>query len=167
MGSWSRSFAFTASSWSGDAGAKACSADEARYLAARGRLGNVTRAREEARDRWAWPWLDRFQQDVRYALRGPPAFPRVFAVTVIITLGLGIGANAAMFGVIDRLMFRPVPYLKDPDRVHRVYIQSMNRDRLLTQGGGYEYTTYLDLKSIRRVRAICRFCQFDRGCRIG
>lgn len=127
-----------------DARGEGLPADEARYLAAR-RLGNVTRAREEARDRWAWPWLDRFQQDVRYALRGLRRSPG-FAATVIITLGLGIGANAAMFGVIDRLMFRPVSYLKDPDRVHRVYIQSMNRDRLLTQGGGYEYTTYLDLK---------------------
>jgi hypothetical protein len=112
---------------------------------ARRRLGNQTMIREEARDRWSWPWLDHFQQDVRYALRGLRRSPG-FAATVIITLGLGIGANAAMFGVIDRLMFRPLSYLKDPDRVHRVYLQYMNRDRLLTQGGGYEYTTYLDLE---------------------
>ena len=46
------------------------------------------------------------------------------ALTIVatLTLALGIGANAAMFGVVDRLLFRPPSYLKDPDRVHRVYL---------------------------------------------
>ena len=51
-----------------------------------------------------------------------------------------------MFGVIDRLMFRPFPYLRDPSRVHRVYLQSTFRGRVRTSGGGYEYATFLDLK---------------------
>ena len=117
--------------------------EEARYAASR-RLGNVVQAQEESRDRWTWPWLDHFQKDLRYALRGLRRSPG-FTVTVILTLGLGIGANAAMFGVIDRLMFRPFPYLKDPGTAHRVYLQWNDRERTRTESG-FEYTRYLDLR---------------------
>ena len=110
---------------------------------ARRRLGNQTVIREEARDRWSWPWLDHFQQDVRYALRGLRRSPG-FAATVILTLGLGIGANAAMFGVIDRLMFRPFPYLRDPSTVHRVYLYALDRGQERARSS-YEYTRFLDL----------------------
>ena len=60
-------------------------------------------------------------QNVRYALRGLRANPG-FTIAVVLTLGLGIGANAAMFGIIDRLMFRAPAYLHDPGRVNRVYV---------------------------------------------
>jgi putative ABC transport system permease protein len=116
--------------------------DEARYTARR-KLGNVVRAQEESRDRWSWPWLDHLLRDVRYALRGLRRSPG-FTATVVLTLGLGIGANAAMFGVIDRLMFRPYPYLRDPSRVHRVYLQSTDREQTRIFSG-FEYTRYLDL----------------------
>ena len=112
--------------------------------AARRQLGNETRIREESRDRWSIPWMDRLQQDVRYALRGIRRSPG-FAATVILTLGLGIGANAAMFGVVDRLMFRPYPFLRDPSSVHRVYLRFTDRGTLRTLSGT-EYTRYLDLK---------------------
>jgi len=111
---------------------------------AKHRLGNVTRVREESRDRWSIPWLDILQQDVRYALRGLRRSPG-FTITVVLTLGLGIGVNTAMFGMIDRLMFRPFPYLKDPSRVHRVYLQSTDRGRT-TIDSWMEYTRFLDLK---------------------
>ena len=92
-------------------------------LVARRQVGNVTGLRERSRDFWGFPAHRALLQDVRYALRGLCRSPG-FTATVIITLGLGIGANAAMFGVIDRLMFRPYPYLRDPDTVHRVYLQT-------------------------------------------
>jgi HAMP domain-containing protein len=112
---------------------------------ARRKLGSETRAREEARDRWSLPWLDHFQHDVRYAFRGLRRSPG-FAITVVATLGLGIGANAAMFGVIDRLMFRPYPYLRDPSSVDRVYLKTAgwNRDNVYTV---FPYTRYLDLET--------------------
>ena len=110
-----------------DARATGDDALEAHWVARR-RLGNVTRVREESRDRWSVPWLDHLQQDVRYAIRGLRRSPG-FALSAIITLGLGIGANAAMFGVIDRLMLRPHAYLRDAGRVHRVYLQYEQRDR--------------------------------------
>ena len=127
----------------GDAQAVGDDAEAARYSARR-RLGNVVRVREESRDRWSWPWLDRLQQDLRFAVRGLRRAPG-FSATVIVTLGLGIGANAAMFGIIDRLMFRPFPFLRDPAAVHRVYLQINDRgqSRNVTT---YEYTRFLDLK---------------------
>jgi putative ABC transport system permease protein len=114
------------------------------YFAARRRLGNVTLARENAREHWSLPWLDRFQQDVRYAVRGLRRSPG-FTATVVATLGLGIGANAAMFGAVDRLMFRPPPYLHDPAMVHRVYLQTTVRGRV-SANAVMPYTRYLDLR---------------------
>jgi predicted permease len=114
------------------------------HWASRRRLGNVTRVREESRERWSVPWLDHLQQDVRYAIRGLRRSPG-FALSAIVTLGLGIGANAAMFSVIDRLMLRPHAYLGDAGRVHRVYLQYNERDRAVTRES-IEYTRYLDLR---------------------
>jgi predicted permease len=88
--------------------------------------------------------LENIWQDVRYALRGLRRSP-AFAATVIATLGLGIGANAAMFDVVDRLMFRPLSYLRDPGSVRRIYWQSDNRGTTRTTQTTY-YTRYLDLR---------------------
>jgi putative ABC transport system permease protein len=128
-----------------DVVASGAATDDARW-AARRQLGNATAITEAARERWSIPSLDQLQQDVRYALRGLRRSP-AFTATVIVTLALGIGANAAMFGVVDRLMFRPYPFLQDPDAVHRIYLSSSNRrgeQHILF--GGMEYTRYLDLR---------------------
>ncbi|HTE47406.1 MAG TPA: ABC transporter permease, partial [Gemmatimonadaceae bacterium] len=132
--------------------------DNAAPYAAKRRLGNVTRAREEARDRWALPWLDHLQQDVRYAFRGLRRSPG-FTVAVVLTLGLGIGANAAMFGVVDRLMFRAYPYLRDPANVNRVYLRIGEAQRLL-QRETFPYTRYRDLANwTTSFSADAGFCQ--------
>ena len=89
-------------------------------------------------------WLDHLRQDLRYALRGLRRAPG-FTAAVILTLGLGIGANAAMFNVIDQLMFRPFAYLRDPATVHRVYLRLPGRDRLLS-AESFPYARYLDLE---------------------
>jgi putative ABC transport system permease protein len=88
-------------------------------------------------------FVETLVQNLRYALRGLRRAPG-FTAAVIITLGLGIGANAAMFGVVDRLMFRPFPYMRAPAQVHRVYIQTSGRGRVLTRSV-FPYTVYLDL----------------------
>jgi putative ABC transport system permease protein len=111
-------------------------------IAARRRLGNTTVLRESSRDAWGFPVFDSLIQDLRYAVRGLLHSPG-FAITVILTLGLGIGANAAMFAVIDRLMFRPFPYMRDPGSVHRVYVETN-----VTRRNTYStipYTRYVDL----------------------
>jgi predicted permease len=80
------------------------------------RLGNRTRIREEARDTWSVELLDRTAQDLRYALRGIRSRP-LFAVTVVITLALGIGANTAVFSLVNWLLIQPVPAVRDASRL--------------------------------------------------
>jgi len=111
--------------------------------ASRRRLGNTTRIREAARDQWSIPVLDHLQQDLRYAVRGLRRSPG-FVLTVVLTLGLGLGANAAVFSVVDQLMFRPLSYLRDPAQVRRIYWQWDERGVTTTRQPTY-YTRYLDL----------------------
>ena len=59
-------------------------------------------------------------QDLRYALRTLARSPAL-SLAAVLTLALGIGANAAMFGVVDRLFFRPPAHVIDPDHVARLY----------------------------------------------
>ena len=63
-------------------------------------------------------WLDTVSQDIRYALRGLRREP-AFTGFAIVTLALGIGANAAMFGVVDRLLLRGPDHVSEPDRLVR------------------------------------------------
>ena len=108
------------------------------------RNGNLTRLNEELRAMWGFAWLDELNRNIRYGVRSLAKSPG-FALAVIVTLALGIGANAAMFGVIDRLMFRPYPYMAAPDRVNRVYLEWDQRAERRTDYS-FEYTRYADLR---------------------
>ena len=89
--------------------------------------------------------LETIWQDIRYAVRGLRQKPG-FTLAVVATLGLGIGANAAMFGITDRLLFRPPTFMKDPDRVHRVYLVR-TFDGKENFGSWFQYTRYKDLSA--------------------
>src|SRR5688500_1388893 len=65
--------------------------------------------------------LEAFTFDLRYSLRQLRRSPG-FAASVILTLGLGLGANAAMFGLLDRLLLRPPAHVRAPEQVRRVYL---------------------------------------------
>jgi predicted permease len=65
--------------------------------------------REFTRDQLLYRWIDGIVRDGRYALRTLVRTP-VFALTVVLTLGLGIGANTAIYSIVDRLLLRPLPY---------------------------------------------------------
>ena len=127
------------------------SPDEARREAQR-RFGDVQRTRERlatidrlrADQQRRAEWWSGFAQDLRYALRGLRLKPG-FAIGVILTLGLGIGANAAMFSIVDRLLFRPPSYLIAPDRAARLYFGRTFRGK--ENVGSYTgYRPYLDLR---------------------
>jgi hypothetical protein len=94
------------------------SSDDARHAAYK-QFGNVTYLREEMREMWGWMWLERIAQDVRYALRMMRKSPG-FAAIAVLTLAIGIGANTAIFSVVDHLFFRPFPF-RDADRLVAVH----------------------------------------------
>src|SRR5262249_35000077 len=116
-------------------------AAEAETAARRG-LGNAARAGEESRGVWLWPSLESLWQDAKVTLRSLRASP-AFTLGVLLTFALGVGANAAMFSLIDRLMIRPPPLLRDPASVHRVYLYRM-RDGVERETGG-QYPRHADL----------------------
>ena len=77
-------------------------------IAGRRELGNLTLAAENARAVWGWEWLQSLVRDARYAVRVLARQPS-FAVVAVLSLGLGIGANAAIYSLMDTLLWRQLP----------------------------------------------------------
>jgi putative ABC transport system permease protein len=102
------------------------------------------------------PWWESFAQDLRYAARGLRAKPG-FTIAVVLTLGLGIGANAAMFSIVDRLLFRAPPMLRDASTTHRVYALMTYRGTERAQSS-IAYARFKDFE--RTTTSFSRFAQF-------
>jgi predicted permease len=88
--------------------------------AARRAFGNLTLIEHDSRDVWRWPSLESLFADIRYALRTLRKSPG-FTVTAIVTLALGIGANTAIFMLLDAIRLRSLP-VQDPQELAEVRI---------------------------------------------
>ena len=96
-------------------------AQEAREAAAR-MFGGVSQIEEQCRDMRRTQYLENFLQDLRYAVRMLGKSP-AFTIVIVLTLALSIGANSAIFGVIDGVLLKPLPY-PQAERIARVFYRS-------------------------------------------
>ncbi len=90
----------------------------------RGHFGNATRIREEAWELWTFSFLENLIRDLRYACRALAKSPS-FSVAAVLTLGLGIGLNTAVFTLYDSMTYRLLP-VRAPAEIVRVIQQSGN-----------------------------------------
>jgi len=102
--------------------------EDARYGAQR-RFGNSLKLREEMHQAWGWTWLDRLVLDLRYGFRRLRRSPG-FATVAVLTLALGIGANTAIFTLIEQIMLKPLP-VRQPGELY-----SLGDDKNGCCGGG-------------------------------
>jgi putative ABC transport system permease protein len=114
---------------------------DARY-AARRAFGNVTRTKEDVRAVWTRRWLDEIVQDVRYAFRTLRK-SRGFTTIAVLTIALGVGANTAIFSLVNAAILRPLAY---PQPQQLMF--------LTTTGGSLSPAEYWELCEINRFFAV-------------
>src|SRR5215475_3737457 len=119
--------------------------EEARY-AALWAFGGVEQAKERSRDARGVRWIEDLWQDLRYGARTLMKNPG-FTMVAVITLALGIGANTAIFSVINASLLKPLPYLKDP---RLVFIESGARQSDLREYFGASPADFLDWRANSR-----------------
>lgn len=110
---------------------------DAAEFAARREFGNVIRTEESSREPWMWPRTESFVWDVKFALRKLKTSPG-FALTAILTLALGIGANVVVFSVLNGLILRPLA-VPEPTNLFQI---SRGKD----DGDWQAYPDYIDYR---------------------
>jgi predicted permease len=115
------------------------SAEEARRQALIG-FGGVEQARERTRDEFRGAYLENLARDARYGIRSLRRHP-AFTAMAVCSLAIGIGANTAIFGVANALLFRPSP-LRDPATLVNIYETDA--------GAGFNPLSYPTIEDLRR-----------------
>lgn len=125
---------------------------EAAQRAAR-RFGNPTLIREQSRELRLSAWLDSTLQDVRYAWRGLLK-NKGFAATAVLSLGLAIGANTAIYSILDAALLRPLP-LPEPDRLFTLGAPAIHLPGMPPQGESdlFSFPLYTQFRAVSPLAA--------------
>src|SRR5687767_8450112 len=116
---------------------------ELAQTAARRRFGNMPRLREDSTDAWGWRHVTDLGRDMRHGLRAIGRAP-VFASAVVLTLGLGIAANTAIFSVVSGVLLRPLAYPR-PEQL--MYLTTQG---LFGRPGTVSVAEYLEFQQFNR-----------------
>jgi predicted permease len=107
---------------------------EAAEQQARREFGNAALIEEKSREAWQWQRVETLLADIRFALRRLARAPG-FAATVLLTLAIGIGANTAVFSVLNCVLLKPLPYA-EPDRLISLHLDAPGAGGLSSFQGG-------------------------------
>lgn len=113
---------------------------EARFAAQR-QFGNQTLLREVSREMWRFKWLETVWQDLRYGVRMLTKKPAYSAIAVL-TLALGIGANTAIFSVVNAVLLKPLPFAAPDELMALGQNDSQNRVGL----SNFSFRNFADLQ---------------------
>lgn len=124
---------------------------EAAERASRLQFGNPVALQEISRDQWRWIPFDAFLQDMRFAMRRVGG-NRLANAAIVITLALGIGANTAMFTLLDGVLWKPAP-AADPARLAWIDMSAVRTG----QSRGLSYPDYVDLRRLGLFEDVAAF----------
>ena len=125
-------------------------AEDALARTTRRRFGHVATLREERRRASGLGMFDRVRQDASYALRQVTRSPG-FAAAVALIIGLGVGANATMFAIIDRVMLRAPEGIGDPERVVELRSWRELRNGQRDTSSAFSYPSFVELREMTDV----------------